>query len=69
VYLDHGEGIVTGYFHLSKALVATGDTVTRGQIIGRVGQSGRVTGPHLHWIARYGRLTVDPMSLLKLRER
>jgi hypothetical protein len=69
VYLDHGEGIVTGYFHLSKALVTTGDTVRRGQIIGRVGQSGRVTGPHLHWIARYGRITEDPMSLLKLRER
>jgi hypothetical protein len=69
VYLDHGEGIVTGYFHLSKALVATGDTVRRGQLIGRVGQSGRVTGPHLHWIARYGRITVDPVSLLKLPGR
>lgn len=69
VYLDHGEGIVTGYFHLSKALVAAGETVTRGQLIGRVGQSGRVTGPHLHWVARYGRITVDPMSLLRLREQ
>lgn len=69
VYLDHGEGVVTGYFHLSKALVAAGDTVTRGQLIGRVGRSGRVTGPHLHWIARYGTITVDPMSVLKLRER
>lgn len=69
VYLDHGEGVVTGYFHLSKALVAAGDTVTRGQVIGRVGRSGRATGPHLHWIARYGTITVDPMSILKLRER
>jgi murein DD-endopeptidase MepM/ murein hydrolase activator NlpD len=66
VYLDHGEGVVTGYFHLSKTLVETGDTVARGQVIGRVGQSGRVTGPHLHWIARYGRITVDPMTLLRL---
>ncbi len=69
VYLDHGEGLVTGYFHLSRALVAAGDTVRRGQIIGRVGRSGRVTGPHLHWLARYGTVTVDPMSLLRLRER
>jgi len=67
LYLDHGEGLVTGYFHLSRAEVAQGDTVARGQIIGRVGQSGRVTGPHLHWIARYGNITVDPMSLLKLK--
>jgi murein DD-endopeptidase MepM/ murein hydrolase activator NlpD len=69
VYLDHGEGIVTGYFHLSRALVATGDTVRRGEIVGEVGRSGRVTGPHLHWIARYGALTVDPESLLRLRKR
>ncbi len=69
VYIDHGEGLVTGYFHLSTALVAAGDTVTRGQIIGRVGQSGRATGPHLHWIARYGNITVDPMTLLKLVSR
>lgn len=69
VYIDHGEGLVTGYFHLSRSLVTAGDTVTRGQIIGRVGQSGRVTGPHLHWIARYGNINVDPMSLLRLREK
>jgi murein DD-endopeptidase MepM/ murein hydrolase activator NlpD len=66
VYVDHGEGLVTGYFHLSRAEVAQGDTVIRGQIIGRVGQSGRVTGPHLHWVARYGNITVDPMSLVNL---
>ncbi|HEU4647851.1 MAG TPA: M23 family metallopeptidase [Gemmatimonadales bacterium] len=66
VYIDHGEGLVTGYFHLSRALVAQGDTVRRGQIIGRVGQSGRVTGPHLHWVARLGNISVDPASLLNL---
>ena len=68
VYVDHGEGLVTGYFHLSRVEVAEGDTVARGRIIGRVGRSGRVTCPHLHWIARYGHITVDPMSLLRLRE-
>jgi hypothetical protein len=66
VYIDHGGGLVTAYFHLSRAEVAEGDTVTAGQRIGAVGRSGRVTGPHLHWVARYGVISVDPMSLLKL---
>ena len=66
VYIDHGAGLVTAYFHLSRADVTEGDTVTAGQSIGAVGQSGRVTGPHLHWVARYGTISVDPMSLLKL---
>jgi murein DD-endopeptidase MepM/ murein hydrolase activator NlpD len=66
VYIDHGAGLVTAYFHLSKALVREGDTVVTGQRIGLVGQSGRVTGPHLHWVARYGAISVDPMSLLHL---
>jgi murein DD-endopeptidase MepM/ murein hydrolase activator NlpD len=66
VYIDHGAGLVTAYFHLSKALVREGDTVVAGQRIGLVGRSGRVTGPHLHWVARYGAISVDPMSLLGL---
>jgi murein DD-endopeptidase MepM/ murein hydrolase activator NlpD len=66
VYLNHGGGLVTGYFHLSRVDVTAGDTVIRGQVIGGVGRTGRVTGPHLHWIARYGAITVDPMSLLRL---
>ena len=66
VYLDHGGGVTTGYLHLSKALVAVGDTVKRGQTIGLVGATGRVTGPHLHWTARYGALTVNPLELLTL---
>lgn len=66
VYIDHGGGVVTGYFHMSKQLVAAGDTVKRGQQIGLVGKTGRVTGPHLHWSARYGTVTVNPGDLLKL---
>jgi murein DD-endopeptidase MepM/ murein hydrolase activator NlpD len=66
VYLDHGAGLVTGYFHLSQALVAEGDTVKAGERIGAVGRSGRVTGPHLHWIMRYGGISVDPMTLVEL---
>jgi murein DD-endopeptidase MepM/ murein hydrolase activator NlpD len=65
-YIDHGAGVVTGYFHMSEPLVAVGDTVERGQLIGRVGATGRVTGPHLHWSARYGTITMNPMDLTKL---
>ena len=66
VYIDHGDGIVTGYFHMSQPEVAIGDTVERGQEIGRVGATGRVTGPHLHWSARFGALTIDPADLLSI---
>jgi len=66
IYLDHGEGLISAYFHLSKTLVKQGDEVAKGQIIGRVGQSGRVTGPHLHWVMRYGGVTIDPMSVMAL---
>lgn len=63
LYLDHGQGLTTAYFHMSETMVAPGDTVARGQLIGRVGQSGRVTGPHLHWVFRYGGVNIDPLSL------
>ena len=66
VYLDHGGGLMTAYFHLSRTVVVRGDTVAPGQLIGAVGRTGRATGPHLHWIARYGAVTVDPMSLFRL---
>ncbi|MDE0473186.1 MAG: M23 family metallopeptidase, partial [Gammaproteobacteria bacterium] len=66
VYLNHGAGLLTGYFHLSGQLVEAGDTVIAGTPIGLVGATGRVTGPHLHWVVRYGTTTVDPLSLLAL---
>jgi murein DD-endopeptidase MepM/ murein hydrolase activator NlpD len=66
VYLDHGRGLLTAYMHLSEITVAIGDTVAVGQVIGRVGASGRVTGPHLHWQARYGTVTVNPLTLLEV---
>ena len=69
IYLDHGEGIITAYLHLSQQQVAVGDTVQKGDIIGKVGATGRVTGPHLHFIARYGAITVDPASLFSLRDQ
>lgn len=67
VWLDHGAGLLTAYLHLSAAAVSVGDTVERGQVIGRVGRSGRVTAPHLHWSALYGRIGFDPLDLLSLR--
>ncbi len=69
IYLDHGGGVVTGYFHLSSTLVAPGDTVEKGQQIALVGASGRVTGPHLHWNARYGAVTVNPLDLARIGSR
>lgn len=63
VYLNHGAGLLSGYFHLSEPLVEEGDTVRAGTPIGRVGATGRVTGPHLHWVVRYGTTSVDPRSL------
>jgi murein DD-endopeptidase MepM/ murein hydrolase activator NlpD len=66
VFIHHGAGLMTVYHHLSRPLVAVGDTVTRGQIIGLVGATGRVTGPHLHWAAQYGFVAFDPTDLLTL---
>lgn len=65
VYVDHGEGLVTAYLHMSTQRVAVGDTVQRGTVLGLVGATGRVTGPHLHVIARYGAISVDPQSVLR----
>jgi murein DD-endopeptidase MepM/ murein hydrolase activator NlpD len=66
IYVLHGEGLMTLYYHLSRTLVSAGDTVERGQVIGRVGATGRVTGPHLHWGAQYGAIAFDPADLLTL---
>jgi len=66
VYLNHGEGLISGYFHLSRQLVSVGDTVEAGDPVGLVGATGRVTGPHLHWVVRYGTTSVDPRSLLEV---
>jgi murein DD-endopeptidase MepM/ murein hydrolase activator NlpD len=49
IFVDHGLGVYTGYFHLSEILVSEGDMVEAGDLIGKAGATGRVTGPHLHW--------------------
>lgn len=58
--LDHGHGVSTNYVHQSKQLVKLGDRVTRGQIIGEVGQTGRATGPNLHWGMTWFQIALDP---------
>ena len=65
VILDHGHGIHTGYWHQSAVLVRTGDLVEQGQIIGRIGAKGMVTGPHLHWDVRIGPTNVQPQEWLQ----
>ena len=64
--IDHGMGLFTMYFHLSEILVATGDSVKKGQIMAKVGKSGRATGPHLHWGMRLNGARVNPASLINL---
>jgi murein DD-endopeptidase MepM/ murein hydrolase activator NlpD len=63
--IDHGWGIYTGYLHQSEILVHVGDLVQPGQVIGLVGGTGRVTGPHLHWEVWAGGVQVDPMDWLQ----
>lgn len=62
--INHGWGIYTGYLHQSEILVRAGDTVTAGQLIGKVGGTGRATGPHLHWEVWVSGVQVDPLDWL-----
>jgi hypothetical protein len=66
ILLDHGLGVYTGYFHLSEILVSEGDQVDAGDLIGRAGATGRVTGPHLHWSLWVDGTGQDAGSLLQM---
>lgn len=66
VIIDHGLGVFSFYCHFSKILTKRGESVQKGDIIGEVGATGRVTGPHLHWSIRARGSRIDPFSLLYL---
>jgi murein DD-endopeptidase MepM/ murein hydrolase activator NlpD len=64
VMIDHGLALFSLFAHLSEIQVKVGDTIAAGDVIGKVGATGRVTGPHLHWSVRLNGARVDPLSLL-----
>ena len=64
VFVDHGQGLITAYMHLSRIDVRAGQPVKKGETLGAVGASGRVTGPHLHWAVILNNTPVDPQLFL-----
>ncbi len=64
VLIDHGQGLITAYLHLSKILVNAGTSVSQGQIIAAVGKEGRATGPHLCWRMKWRGRNLDPSLML-----
>lgn len=74
VYIDHGNGLITEYFHLKSYTVKSNQTVTKGQKIGLIGETGRATGPHLHFGVRWhgacinpGYLLIDPSDMAEVK--
>ena len=67
VFLDHGQGLITAYMHLSRIDVRSGQMVKRGELLGAIGSTGRVTGPHLHWAVILNNTPVDPELFLVKR--
>jgi biotin carboxyl carrier protein len=68
VVVDHGGAIQSMYFHLDKILVQQGDKVTKGQVVGLLGATGRATGPHLHFGIRINGARIDPVQFMKVNE-
>lgn len=65
VLIGHGQDIVTSYIHLSEISVKQGQNVKKGDEIGKIGMTGRATGPHLHWVVSWKTKRVDPQVFLK----
>ena len=62
VLIDHGMGLFSGYWHQSQIAVQVGDELSAGDLIGYIGDTGLVTGPHLHWEIRLGGIAVEPLQ-------
>jgi murein DD-endopeptidase MepM/ murein hydrolase activator NlpD len=69
VEIDHGHGLTTRYAHMSSLGVDVGETVARGDIVGKVGSTGRSTGPHLHYETRLDGEPMDPMRFLRAAQK
>ena len=65
IMLDHGKGLISSYSHMSEISVSINSNVKKGDILGKVGSTGRVTGPHLHWSVYLNKERINPESLLK----
>ncbi|MDH5612089.1 MAG: peptidoglycan DD-metalloendopeptidase family protein [Gammaproteobacteria bacterium] len=68
IFLDHGQGIISLYAHMDHINVRPGDTIKQGDIIGAVGQTGRATGPHLHFAVFANKTLIDPVYMLPKRQ-
>jgi murein DD-endopeptidase MepM/ murein hydrolase activator NlpD len=68
VIIDHGQGIYSGYYHMSKFAVKVGQMVEKGDLLGYAGATGRVTGPHLHYTFHIGGVCVDPMQFTEVSD-
>ncbi|MBS1113927.1 MAG: Peptidase, partial [Nitrospirae bacterium] len=66
IILDHGQGIHTVYMHLSQLRVGCADSVSKGDVIGLLGSTGRSSGPHLHFGVKISDISVNPLSVLNL---
>jgi murein DD-endopeptidase MepM/ murein hydrolase activator NlpD len=69
VEIDHGEGLTTRYAHMSKVLVRKGQKIENGAVVGKVGSSGRSTGPHLHYEIRRKGSAINPLRMIKVGKK
>jgi len=69
LFIDHGQGLISMYCHMNSIDIKNGSKVKRGQLIGKVGKTGRVTGPHLHWSISLNRTMIDPSLFLAAEDR